>query len=282
MQITEDDLYIGSVLEQLCQVSERVLITKKYNMTGFYEINGHCNLLIGVSNEEGQTWQFHFSERDLFIALSHDETKRFYLALVCGNHAICLLTESDVNEFLPGMKPTFLSLRVSSEPCQRLRVQGNGVALSRPVLVDDFPGQLIENTLPTEELFSWPALSTISVYQSRPDTQFITDENNFDLSDLLIKDLKQGERRKRYIGVTLYGKTLEDWNYRDFKRIEDRIHYLFNFENIAIQLNRVSNGYDNLLEREFMWELEYGLDTPAQTENKSRVKVRKSQGKRAD
>ena len=110
------------------------------------------------------------------------------------------------------------------------------------------------------DLWKWPKLSTISIYNQAPQRIFSTDDRTFDLSDMLTLGLDAGECKTAFLGVAMPGGTWKIWSEENLLKIEGRIRYLFEFEGYDIEIERISAETDPWFAHEFIWKLTFWLE----------------------
>ncbi len=149
MRVVDKELYLGAALTQIVESTRFSSMRKASAAIGHYEINETRRLLIRYSRSPRGPWYFTFRPRDLHLI--RDEMAAghaFFLGLVCGTTATCLLTTGQIGQVLdlPTTEAQPIteaqSIRVHTRPGASLSVSGSGGTLDGKVTHHAFPTRL--------------------------------------------------------------------------------------------------------------------------------------------
>ena len=93
MKVVGRELYLGAALTQIVESTGFASMRKASRAFGHYTINENRRLLIRYTKSERGPWHFTFRSYDLqLIQCELEQHPQFFVGLVCGNQATCLLT----------------------------------------------------------------------------------------------------------------------------------------------------------------------------------------------
>ncbi|MDE2420381.1 MAG: hypothetical protein KGO49_04260 [Gammaproteobacteria bacterium] len=192
----------------------------------------------------------------------------FYVALVCGGETICLLTDSDLKEVIDvDSEGEQQWIAVSFESGTNMQVKGTKGVLKRKIPHNSFPKNIFNPPTDIEEVYLWPPLSKIKLYEGNPSLICsIEDDRNFDISDAFENyfDLDVCVDIcgvvTAYISISSLSRDWDTWSEERLTEIEDKFKYTFNFEGYHIDIERVTRcsrfGHIINCEEDFIWRLE--------------------------
>ncbi len=143
MKVVDKELYLGAALAQIIECTGFTSIQKASATLGHYEVNAARRLLVRYTKSERGPWYFTFRPRD--VRLMQKEMSNgapFFLGLVCGNTATCLLTADQLTQVLDLAVADTQSIRVHTRHGASLTVSGSGGALDGKVTHHAFPSAL--------------------------------------------------------------------------------------------------------------------------------------------
>lgn len=145
MKVIAKELYLGAALTQIVESFGFVSMRKASHTVGHYEINDSRRLFVRYTKSERGPWSFSFRPRDLeLIQEELGSGLPFFLGLVCGNTATCLLTVDQLVQVLDIQTLDAQSIRVHTRPRASLNVSGSGGRLNDKVLLHAFPGGVFQ------------------------------------------------------------------------------------------------------------------------------------------
>ncbi len=143
MKIVDKELYLGAALTQIVECIGFASMRKASATLGHYEVNDSRRLLIRYTQSERGPWYFTFRPRDVRLMKEElGKARAFFLGLVCGNTATCLLTADQLVQVLDLALAESQSIRVHTRHGASLTVSGSGGALNGKVTHHAFPAGL--------------------------------------------------------------------------------------------------------------------------------------------
>lgn len=141
MKIVDRELYIGASLTQIVECTGFESIKKASATYGHYAVNDSRRLLIRQTKSSNGPWYFTFKDRDLRLIREEIELdKHFYLGLVCGKTATCLIRAEQLVQIIDLDLPEAQSVRVYTRPGSSFNVSGSGGSLAEKIPHLSFPG----------------------------------------------------------------------------------------------------------------------------------------------
>jgi hypothetical protein len=108
--------------------------------------------------------------------------------------------------------------------------------------------------------YLWPARSTLSFENANGRELFTSKDRHLDLADTLMLHYPMNDRTV-YISISTKSKSWPAWIPELVEKIEERIHYDFEFDNYKVDIARCEKPSENLpCTQPFRWKLAIKID----------------------
>ena len=145
MKIQQKDYFHGAALTQIVEHESFKALNKADLKYGHYKINHDIRLMVKISTNANDSWQFTVNENDLLtINEDIDSGDDFYLCLVCGLSTICLLDKSQIKQLVDLAAYEQQWIKVESKDGGSLRVRSKIIDLNRVIPHNAFPNNLFK------------------------------------------------------------------------------------------------------------------------------------------